>query len=68
MFLWARLPDGVEQNAAELAHRALPQDIMLAPGNIFSPQQSSSPWLRFNAAFCTGDTLLFESLGRLLRN
>lgn len=66
MFLWAKLPEGIDQNAAELAHRALAQDIMLAPGNIFSPQQSSSPWLRFNAAFCADDRVLFESLQRLL--
>lgn len=66
MFLWAKLPQGVEQNAAELAHRALAEDIMLAPGNISRPQQSSSPWLRFNAAFCQDQPLLFDRLGRLL--
>ncbi len=66
MFLWARLPAGVVQNAAELAHRALAQDMMLAPGNIFSPQPVISPWLRFNAAYCDGAPQLFESLGRLL--
>ncbi|MEH6472528.1 MAG: PLP-dependent aminotransferase family protein [Halopseudomonas sp.] len=66
MFLWARLPEGVQQNAAELAHQALTKDMMLAPGNIFSPQQAISPWLRFNAAYCEDDAALFDSLGRLL--
>ena len=66
MFLWARLPSGSEQNAAELAHRALAQDLMLAPGNIFSPQQRSSDRLRFNAAFCQGRPELFNQLASLL--
>ncbi|MEH6824380.1 MAG: aminotransferase class I/II-fold pyridoxal phosphate-dependent enzyme [Motiliproteus sp.] len=47
-------------------HKDLAQDMMLAPGNIFSPQPVISPWLRFNAAYCDGAPQLFESLGRLL--
>ncbi|RDE19489.1 PLP-dependent aminotransferase family protein [Motiliproteus coralliicola] len=65
-FLWTRLPSGCEWNAAELAHRALESEMMLAPGNIFSPQQSISPWLRFNAAFCADQPQVFERLKPLL--
>jgi len=50
-FVWAELPPGA-MNAAELAHLALQQDIVLAPGNIFRPVPVASPWLRFNVAYC----------------
>ncbi|MEZ5829782.1 MAG: PLP-dependent aminotransferase family protein [Dongiaceae bacterium] len=47
LFLWMRLPDS--HDAAELARRALRHNIVLAPGNVFSPSQSWPDWLRFNA-------------------
>src|SRR5690606_26674706 len=34
MFVWCRLPEGVD--AAELARKALSENIVLAPGNVFS--------------------------------
>ena len=46
MFLWARLPH--EMDAAALAHEALKQNIILAPGNIFSLAKSASSLMRFN--------------------
>jgi DNA-binding transcriptional MocR family regulator len=48
LFLWMRLPDN--RDAAEIAKRALRQNIVLAPGNVFSPAQSWPDWLLFNAA------------------
>lgn len=48
LFLWMRLPDG--RDAAELARRALRRNIVLAPGNVFSPSLSWPDYLRFNAA------------------
>jgi DNA-binding transcriptional MocR family regulator len=47
LFLWMRLPDG--RDAAEIARRALRHNIVLAPGNVFSPAQAWPDWLRFNA-------------------
>lgn len=59
MFLWARRT--VSENATRLAAAAAKQDIMLAPGALFRPQQEASPWLRFNAAGC-GNPAIFRFL------
>ncbi|PNG26692.1 PLP-dependent aminotransferase family protein [Methylocella silvestris] len=48
MFLWCRLPDGLE--AAGVAQRALAENIVLAPGNVFSVSQSAGNFMRFNVA------------------
>jgi DNA-binding transcriptional MocR family regulator len=61
MFIWAK--PKVEVNAAETAIEAAKMGIMLAPGNMFNPQQESSPWLRFNVAHC-GDEATFDYLAR----
>ena len=63
MFLWCRLPDGVE--AVDLARRALSRDIVLAPGNVFSLSQSSGQYMRFNVAQAQ-DPRLYEALDTLL--
>lgn len=55
MFLWCRLPEGVD--AAELARAALNDDIVLAPGNAFSLSRSASGFMRFNVAQSQGDRL-----------
>jgi len=47
-----RLPEAFTsggRDAAELARRALLHNIVLAPGNVFSPSQSWPGYLRFNA-------------------
>lgn len=48
MFLWARLPEGLE--SAAVAQRALQNGVVLAPGNVFSPSGSAGAFLRFNVA------------------
>ncbi len=48
MFLWCRLPDGID--AAAIARRALAGGIVLAPGNVFSLSQAAGSFLRFNVA------------------
>ena len=48
MFLWAALPDGLD--SAEVARRALARDVVLAPGDVFSPSRSAGRFLRFNVA------------------
>ncbi len=59
MFLWCRLPDGID--ATHVAHRALAANVILAPGNAFSLSQTASSFLRFNVAQC-GDERVFKVL------
>jgi DNA-binding transcriptional MocR family regulator len=47
-FLWCRLPDGVDSVA--IAQRCMKQNVVVAPGNVFSVSQSATSFLRFNAA------------------
>jgi DNA-binding transcriptional MocR family regulator len=65
LFLWMRLPDG--RDAAELARRALRYNIVLAPGNVFSPAQAWPGYLRFNAPQ-TQHQRLFEFLRMELKS
>lgn len=51
MCLWCELPQG--RDAAHLARRALTRNIVLAPGNVFSPAQNATGFLRFNVAQST---------------
>ncbi|WP_119157649.1 PLP-dependent aminotransferase family protein [Caldimonas tepidiphila] len=55
LFLWCRLPEGVD--AAALSRAALARDIVLAPGNVFSPSQSADGFMRFNVAQSQDDRL-----------
>ncbi len=64
MFVWCRLPHGVD--AAVLARECLRDDLMLAPGNSFSPSQTAGDFLRFNVAQST-DRRVFERLARALK-
>ncbi len=63
MYLWCELPDGGD--AAEIARLALAENIVLAPGNVFSPAQSAGSFLRFNVAQCA-DPRLFRFLRQAL--
>lgn len=63
MFLWARLPDGLD--SAAVARQAIDQGVVLAPGNVFSPSGSAAGYLRFNAAQC-GSPRIFEVLKRAM--
>jgi DNA-binding transcriptional MocR family regulator len=56
MFLWARHPS--IQNAAELAYKAVEQDILLGPGHLFAADLEPSPWLRFNVAWAHDEDLM----------
>lgn len=69
MFLWCRLPDGID--ATELARRALADNILLAPGNVFSPSQAAGSFLRFNVAQCADErifAMLTSALERDAKN
>ena len=48
MFLWCRLPAGVD--AATMARQALAKGLVLAPGNVFSLAQSAGNMMRFNVS------------------
>ncbi len=61
--LWCRLPDG--HDAATVARAALREDVVLAPGNVFSPGQSSPGFMRFNVAQM-GDPRIDAVLARAL--
>ena len=64
IFLWCQLPDGMD--AAALSQAALAQDIVLAPGNVFSPSQSANDFMRFNVAQSLNDRLfvfLHQAIG-----
>ncbi|WP_284272945.1 PLP-dependent aminotransferase family protein [Bradyrhizobium iriomotense] len=50
-FLWCRLPDGLD--STDVARAALAEDVVLAPGNVFSVSQTASSFLRFNVAQST---------------
>lgn len=48
LFLWCRLPDGVD--ALDLTRRGAAENIVFAPGNLFSAAQNATSHLRFNVA------------------
>jgi len=63
MFLWCRLPEGMD--AAERARAGLARDVVLAPGNVFSLAQSAPSFMRFNVAQCARPEAI-DLLRRLL--
>ncbi|SDR50134.1 DNA-binding transcriptional regulator, MocR family, contains an aminotransferase domain [Rhizobiales bacterium GAS113] len=62
-YLWCRLPDG--RDAADVARAALCENLVLAPGNVFSLSQSASEFMRFNVAQMA-DPRVFAVLARAL--
>lgn len=55
MFIWCRLPEGMD--AVDLSRAALAQNIVLAPGNAFSLSRSAGGFMRFNVAQSLDDSL-----------
>lgn len=64
VFVWACLPGGLD--AAEVSRAALADNLVLAPGNVFSLSQSATGYLRFNVAQCQSPRV-FEGLERAMR-
>ncbi|MEI2298627.1 PLP-dependent aminotransferase family protein [Ensifer sp. MJa1] len=64
MFLWCSLPARID--AAEMAQRALQQEIVLAPGNVFSHAGTANSFMRFNVSQCD-DERLFRVLPAVMR-
>ena len=67
MFLWAHLPKGCD--GAHLARVALEDELVLAPGNVFSPSQSAGAMMRFNVSQMGGEVIarLERALARVGR-
>ncbi|AWL92924.1 DNA-binding transcriptional MocR family regulator [Bradyrhizobium ottawaense] len=63
-FLWCRLTGG--QDAAQVARAALEDDVVLAPGNVFSVSQTSHHFMRFNVAQMN-DPRMWDVLRRALK-
>jgi len=47
-YLWCRLPEG--HDSAQIARRCMEENVILAPGNVFSVSQTAASFLRFNVA------------------
>ncbi len=54
--LWCRLPG--EADSAALARAALKENIVLAPGDVFSPSQTASRYMRVNVTHCDDPRLM----------
>ena len=63
MFLWCRLPKGID--AAGVARACLKDGVVVAPGNAFSLSLSAGDFMRFNVAQ-SADERVFKVLGRAL--
>ncbi|MBD8909394.1 aminotransferase-like domain-containing protein [Methylorubrum zatmanii] len=63
MFLWTRLPEGLD--AVDVSRRALARGVVLAPGNVFSISQGAASFLRFNVAQCASPRV-FSELSRAM--
>ncbi|MFK0164697.1 PLP-dependent aminotransferase family protein [Rhizobium sp. NPDC090279] len=64
MFLWCRLPEGLD--AADVARVCVAEGIVLAPGNVFSLSEGAGRFMRFNVAQST-DPRIFEVLEASMR-
>ncbi len=62
-YLWCRLPD--DQDSADVARIAVEENVVLAPGNVFSVSQTASAFVRFNVAQMS-DPRIFAVLKRAI--
>ena len=62
-YLWRRLPDGLDSTA--VARDCMRENVMLAPGNVFSASQSAGAFLRLNVTQM-GDTRIYEAMARAI--
>ena len=61
-FLWCRLPGRID--AADVARQGLVENIVYAPGNVFSVNKTAGDHMRFNAAMLD-DPRIFDQLARI---
>jgi DNA-binding transcriptional MocR family regulator len=62
-YLWCRFPEGLD--TGEIARRCMAENVILAPGNVFSPAQSAGSFMRFNVTHLD-DPRVFAALGRAI--
>jgi DNA-binding transcriptional MocR family regulator len=62
-YLWCQLPEG--QDSTAIARAALSENVVLAPGNVFSVSGRASRFLRFNVAQAA-DPRVYEVLERAM--
>lgn len=55
-YLWCHLPN--ECDSAEVARVSLTENVVFAPGNVFSASQSAANFMRFNVAQCDDPTVM----------
>ena len=55
-YLWCHLPN--ECDSAEVARVSLAENVVFAPGNVFSASQSAANFMRFNVAQCDDPTVM----------
>lgn len=69
-YLWCRLPENLD--SADIARLALKENVVLAPGNVFSPSHSMTEYMRFNVSQMTDprgwDVLQRAVAKKFLRN
>ncbi|MFC4171278.1 PLP-dependent aminotransferase family protein [Microvirga sp. GCM10011540] len=63
-YLWCRLPE--DQDSSALARMVVEENVVLAPGNVFSVSQTATSFLRFNVAQ-SGDPHIVAVLERAMR-
>lgn len=64
-YLWCRLPDG--HDSTVIARHCMEENIILAPGNVFSVSQSAASFIRFNVAQLD-DERIFAALERAMED
>lgn len=64
-YLWGRLPEGLD--AVDVARKAFAEDIVLAPGNVFSVSETASEYVRFNVAQ-SSDPRIWDTMHRAVRS
>lgn len=64
LYLWCRLPEGFDAGA--FARAALRENIVLAPGNSFSPARSAAGLMRFNVSQMSAP--IWADLARILHD
>lgn len=62
-YLWCRFPEGCD--TGEIAQRAMAENVVLAPGNVFSPSQTAAGFMRFNVTQMR-DPRVYEVLERAM--
>lgn len=64
-YLWCQLPSGTD--ATEMARTALVENVVLAPGNVFSVSESAGSYMRINVAQCE-DKRVWDFMQHALTN